>query len=284
MNLFAKINSLENKTNTEKEIIDFINKYPIEFNQMSIGEISERCYVSKASIYRLCNRLGYSGLNELKMMITASVSDKLVHENTKVDFNRPFEKEDSDFSVLTLIRELYEQTIYYSSTHLNMRELHYAIVELKKARNVILFVDEENYNIAEIFKNRMRTLGVHIDLPDSEYLKLSVAQTSSKEDAIIYATYSPKLNKHQEYFKTLIGNSSKIILISPPTNESFALRATHRLTINTGESPGHKITNFSNNLAFSFIYDVIYSLYFKKDYDINFENLKTLYMKQKSME
>lgn len=284
MNLFAKINSLENKTNTEKEIIDFINMYPMEFNRMSVTEIAQRCYVSKASIYRLCRRLDYAGLNEMKMMITASLSDKLVHENAEIDFNRPFDKKDSDFSVLTLIRELYEQTIYYSSTHLDMRELHYAIAELRKSKNVFLFVDEENHSVAEIFKNRMRILGVNIDLPESEILKLSVAQSSSKEDIVIYATYSPKLNKHQEYFKMLTGNNTKIILISPPNEELFAQKATHRLTINTGEEAAPKITNFSNNLAFSFIYDVIYSLYFKKDYDCNIENLKTLYMKQKSME
>lgn len=89
MNLFARINSLENTTNTEKQIINFINQDPMEFSRMTTDEIAKRCYVSKASIYRFCQKLGYSGLNEVKLMITVSLTDRLAHEEVEVDFNRP---------------------------------------------------------------------------------------------------------------------------------------------------------------------------------------------------
>lgn len=284
MNIFAKINSLENTTNTERQIINFINEEPMEFNRLNIDEIAKRCYVSRASIYRFCQKLGYSGLSELKLMITASISDKLAHDDVEINFNRPFQNEDTDFSVLSTIRELYEQTIYYSSTHLNMKELYYATQALKKAKNIILFVDEKNYNIAEIFKNRMRMLGANIEMPDNEFIKLSVAQSISDKDTVIYCTDKPKLKKHQEFFKIFIGNNTKIILISPTSDELIVRQATYNLIVHTGEEDMPSIANFSNNLAFSFIFDVVYSLFFKQDYDLNLENMKTLYMKQKSME
>lgn len=284
MNLFAKINSLKDFTNTEKQIINFINESPMEFNAMSVEEIAERCYVSKATIYRLCSKLGYGGLNELKMMITASISDKLVNEKNDIDFNRPFQSDDSDFSVLTKIRELYEQTIYYSSNHLDLRELHYSIQEIKRAKNVLIFIDEDNYSVAKIFKDRMRILGVNIELPDNQYMKISVANSSSKEEVVIYATNDPKQKKHLEFFKSFNGNNTKIILISPSDDKILAPRSTRRLIMNSGERNEPKISNFSSNLAFSFIFDVIYSLYFKTEYDLNLENMRILHMKQKNID
>lgn len=284
MNLFARINSLENTTNTEKQIINFINQDPMEFSRMTTDEIAKRCYVSKASIYRFCQKLGYSGLNEVKLMITVSLTDRLAHEEVEVDFNRPFHKEDTDFSVLATIRKLYEETIYYSSTHLDMKELYYSTQELKKHKNILIFIDEKNYSVAEIFKNRMRMLGANIEIPDNDFMKLSVAQFSSSEDIVIYGTDNPKLTMHQEFFKTFAGNNTKTILISPSNDENIVRKATYNLIMNTGEKPMPTIANFSSNLAFSFIFDVIYSLYFKKDYDLNLENMKILYMKQKMTE
>jgi len=284
LNLFAKINSLGNLTNTEKEIVDFINQSPIVFIEMTVEEIAERCFVSKATIYRFCKKLGYSGLNELKMMITASVSDKLVNEKNEINFNRPFKQEDSDFSVLTIMRELYEQTIYHSSTHLNMKELHFSIDELSNARNVYLFVEDSNYNIAKTFRDRMRIIGVNIEIPENDYMKLTVAHSSTKQDVAIYATNDPNFKNHLEYFKILSGNSTRIILISTSDDKVLVDRATYRLIIEPSEKITPSIANFSSNLAFSFIFDVIYSLYFKKNYSYNLETKKNLYMRQKNME
>lgn len=284
MNFFTKINSLENTTSAEKQIINFLKQNPIELNHMSVDEIADRCFVSKASIYRLCEKLGYSGLNEMKLRIIASLPDKIVQENTDVDFSRPFRKEDSDFMVLSTIKELYEQTINHSLTYLSMEELQYTISLLKSAKNIFIFVEEENRNIAEIFKNRIRMLGINIELLESDVMKLSVAQTSKIKDVALYVTSNPKLKSHQRYFKILNGNRTKIILVSSPTNEVIVKMATHHLIVNPGEQLAPEITNFSNNLVFSFIFDVIYSLFFKEDYDMNLENMKNLFMKRESME
>ena len=93
LNIFAKIKNIQNITESEQIIIDFMNEHPIEFSKMTIEEIAKACYVSKSSIYRFCNKLGYSGLNELKLVITASFSDKLIHESYEVNYNQPFSKD-----------------------------------------------------------------------------------------------------------------------------------------------------------------------------------------------
>ena len=284
LNIFAKINNLQNVTESESIIIDFMNEYPIEFTNMDIDEIADKCYVSKSSIYRLCNKLGYSGLNEMKMMVTASFRDKLAHDDYDVNFNRPFAKDDSDFAILSNMRSLYEQITYLSSTHMDMTQLHYSIYHLKQATNLILFIDEEYIHVAEMFKRRMQTIGVNIQVPDSNALKIAAAHNSKIKDVAIYATYFTKENKHQELIKLLNGNQTKVILLAPSDNEVLIERATNHLTIGKSEENSPMIGNFSTTLYFMFVFDIIYSLYFNKDHKINIENMNALFMKQKSMD
>lgn len=283
MNIFAKIDNLKNVTESEAIIIDFIKEYPIDFTNMDIDEMVDKCFVSKSSIYRLCNKLGYSGLNELKIMVTASIQEKLAYEEFEVDFNRPFIKKDSEFTVLSNLRNLYEQTVYLSSSHIDMIELHYSIYHLKNALKIILFIDEEYHYIAEIFKKRMQLLGVNIEVPENDTMKIAAAQNSKRDNVAIYATYFTKENKHQELIKLLNGNQTKIILLSPSDNEVLIKRATNYITIGRSEKSGPMIANFSTSVYFMFIFDIIYSLYFNKDYDKNIENINALYMKGKSM-
>lgn len=283
MNIFAKINNIPNITESEQIIIDFMSDHPIEFSKMTIDELADACYISKSSIYRFCNKLGYSGFNELKLVITASFSDKLMHDNYEVDFNFPFSKNDSDFTVLSQMRRLYEKTVYLATTHMDMVQLHYSISLLKQASNLIIFVDETNREVGEMFKKRMQRIGARIQLPETEDLKIAAAQNSQKTDVAIYVTYQTKRTAHQEIVKMLNGNQTRIILISPSDNQLLIDRSTTHLTIGKSEWDGPTVGSYSTNLMFMFVFDTLYSLYFNKDHEENVEKIQSLFMKRKNM-
>ena len=274
---------MQNITESEQIIIDLMSKHPIEFSKMTIEEIAEACYVSKSSIYRFCNKLGYSGLNELKLVITASFSDKLMHESYEVNYNQPFSKDDSDFGVLSQMRRLYEQSIYLATTHMDMLQLHYASSLLKQAANIVVFIDKGNHEVAEIFKKRMQLIGVNVVVTENDDLKIAAAQNSRKEDVALYATYNTKSVKHQELIKLLNGNQTRIVLLSPSDNEILINRSTQYITLGRSEVDGPLIGHFSTNLLFMFVFDVLYSLFFNKEYEMNLEKLQSLYMKRKSI-
>ena len=167
---------------------------------------------------------------------------------------------------------------------MDMTQLHYSIYHLKRATNIVLFIDEEYIHVAKILKKRMQMIGVNIEVPDNNTMKIATAQNSKKNDVAIYATYFTKKNKHQELIKLLNGNQTKIILLAPSDNEVLIQRATNHLTIGKSEENDPMIGNFSTTLYFMFIFDIIYSLYFNKDYEINIGNMNALFMKQKSMD
>ena len=44
---------------------------------MTSQELTNQCYVSSATLYRLCDKLDISGFSKLKMEITSSLDDYL---------------------------------------------------------------------------------------------------------------------------------------------------------------------------------------------------------------
>ncbi|WP_440912734.1 MurR/RpiR family transcriptional regulator, partial [Enterococcus innesii] len=177
MNLFAKLNCVKYLSDTEHNIIDLINKDPVAFTQMTIREISSLAFVSKATIYRFCKKLGYSGLNELKLMVTASYADQLQHADKKVDLNIPFGKTDSAFTVISNLRDLYERSLFLATTFISVKDLQQIAVDLIHAVNIIVFVDDEQLHVAKIFKDRMESCGARVTVPANLYQKISLAQS-----------------------------------------------------------------------------------------------------------
>jgi DNA-binding MurR/RpiR family transcriptional regulator len=101
MNIFSKFEHLKDLTQNETVFVDFIKNNPEQFINMKSSEICNACYISSSSIYRLCNKLGLSGLSELKVQVSASLVNY-------VSENKEFE---NDFSCETPIAKTISENI-----------------------------------------------------------------------------------------------------------------------------------------------------------------------------
>ncbi|GAA0086487.1 hypothetical protein UT300007_29270 [Clostridium sp. CTA-7] len=63
MNIFSKLNKLTNLTENEKTLVTYMQDNPEIFVKMSAAEISEACFISTSTIYRLCQKLDLIGLS-----------------------------------------------------------------------------------------------------------------------------------------------------------------------------------------------------------------------------
>lgn len=69
-----QIRTLYNSLKTaEKKAADYILKHPEEIIHCSITEFSCLCDASESTIFRLCNKLGYIGYQELKINLASTV-------------------------------------------------------------------------------------------------------------------------------------------------------------------------------------------------------------------
>ena len=67
--LLKKLENLENVTPNERILIDAILKDPESFIAAKPKEIASLTYVSVPTIYRLINKLGLCGVNDLKLQL-----------------------------------------------------------------------------------------------------------------------------------------------------------------------------------------------------------------------
>ena len=279
MNFFAKLRSFTNLSVGEVTLIEFIEQDPIAFLKMDATAIGKACFVSKSTLYRLCQKLECSGLTALKMMISASYSDKNQNESKIIDRHRPFSPHDSPFTIVSNLRDLYEQSLNLVVSHLDMNDLRSIADELNAAASIVIFVDDHKYHIANAFKERMERIGARVSVPTNDYMKIAAAQTTRPNDVVLYASYTPSHSKHMEFVKIIKGNRSKLIVMSASHDNTLSNQGHRKLIVGPGDHDLNHIADFSDTVLFQFAFDCIYSVYFKKDYDRNVEKIHSTYLK-----
>ena len=75
MNLFINLKENKDLSKNERILADYILKHPEDVLKMSSKDLGKVCFVSTATVYRLCDKLGLSGFSDLKIKITSSLDD-----------------------------------------------------------------------------------------------------------------------------------------------------------------------------------------------------------------
>ena len=107
MNIFTKLEHLNDLTESEKIIVDYIKNNPETFIKMSAVQISKTWFVSTSSLYRLCTKLGYSGLAELKVQVSSSLND-YIQEDKEFDYDYPIKPNQTQYQITHKLKEVYE--------------------------------------------------------------------------------------------------------------------------------------------------------------------------------
>ena len=190
MNIFNKLSNTKNLTNNEKQIVNFILQNPSKFLNMSSDTICKECFVSTTTLYRLCQKLNISGLSELKVKISGSISNYL-NENKEFDFDFPVKQNQTHYEILTKIREDYDQTILSTFNLFNLDQLKLAIDAMKKAKQIDVYTSAGNIFFAENFKFQMQEIGITINVPVEEYNQRLVASCSDETHMAILISFPP---------------------------------------------------------------------------------------------
>lgn len=165
--ILAAINrSKESFSQTEEVIANFFSNYPDEIPNLTLGEISEKCFVSKASISRFTRKIGYDNYAELKlkMKTVKEESESVSNFQTNDIFNRLF--------------EMYTTIIKRHQLLLNESQVKETVNLILNAKNIyILGLGNSDY-IASDFSLRLTRYGfksTSITKAHSMYMQSKVA-------------------------------------------------------------------------------------------------------------
>lgn len=270
MNIFTTIKQTKNFTESETIFADYILNHPHDVLEFDIQQLSKNAYVSASTIYRVIDKLGLSGLTQLKVQISLQL-EKNKQEVNDVDYNYPFNEKNTQYQITAQMLTLYEQTVKNTFNLIDLDVLLNVVQALKKAHNIYIFPSIGNYFMAESFQQNMLEIGVRVEVISEAYYQHWHASLCDKNDIVIIISYSAKTPQIMRNVNDLKDRNVPIVLISSTKHTPVDEYAKYHLYFSSYEDHEEKIASFSSRLSLQYLLDCIYACYFNRDYQKNLE-------------
>ncbi len=272
MYLFQQIEEVILKYNdTRRAIGEFVLKEKYNLRRMSMDEVAKRTYTSKATLVRFAKTIGYSGWREF---ITAFTEEILYEErsHTEIDPNFPFREQDSFEEIANNIGNLQAESIKDTINLLNVNMLNQAVSILTKSKSITLFCISPYIYLAEVFRRKMLTIGEIVEIANPLEARIS-AQVLNEGDCAILISYSGnnEILEPLVHISTLKKRGAQIIAITSGGDNYIRKNVECVLTMSSRERLYSKISNFATEESVHFLLNVLFSCYFKQNYQANID-------------
>ncbi len=270
MNIFLKLQKQDHFSSNEKIVANYILKKPQAVLNMSYKELGQACFVSPATVYRLCDKLELSGFSDLKMKITSSLPDYLKC-NDDFDFDFPVKQYQTHYEIVHNLGEDYKQTIDLTGNLFDLEQLRLVASAMKKAQVIDLYTSAGNIYFALNFQFQMQEIGVHVHVPIEDYQQRLTAASSDENHLAVVITFGGRGVLTEVLPRILSKVKTPIVLISSRDYSFKDIEPDYHLYLAHHENHYKKISSFSTRLSLLYILDTLYTSYFELDYQKNLD-------------
>ena len=276
MNLFINLKENKELSKNERILANYILKHPEDVLKMSSKDLGKVCFVSTATVYRLCDKLGLSGFSDLKIKITSSLDDYR-KSNEDFNFDFPVNQFQTHYEIIQKIKEDYEQTLNLTANLFSLDQLRLIASAMEKSQIIDVYTSAGNINFALNFQFQMQEIGIQVNVPIDEYQQRLTAASSNENHLAIIITFGGRGILSDILPRILHKVKTPIVLISSYDYTFKDFDADYQLYISSYENHYKKISSFSTRLSILYILDVLYTCYFKLDYQENIEKKLAYY-------
>ena len=198
--LMSRIDGMSNQfTKTDWKIVQFMKNSPQEFLAGSAQNLAAKINISDASIVRFAQKVGFSGLSELKY----TLQNELDKESAIISHNA-YTSLMQDYSILT--EALFKMV---KPDHIDILRK-----QMLKAKRIYIVGLDQNRNVAELAINKFTLLGMDVQaITTRDALKFR-ASLATHEELFIIITFSGNRHSLAEALGEIIQKDSFIALIS----------------------------------------------------------------------
>lgn len=239
----AKLLKMRNQlTDSEKTFFDYSIENPHKLNNNNIIQIANELFISKTTISRACQKLGFSGFKEFKYSLLSEDSDgenSNIPNKSRVDFYE-------------LINNRLEKTIELidDTTFDKIIEL------IKTSENIEVFSVGGSYSSGLELSRKLRRLDYNINTR-SDWDELEViSKRLTDKDLAIFLSQTGETKMLLDYQNNLVKNGCPIISIIGAKDSSLGTQSTVVLYAPTVINYKEDI-DLSSRVSFIFIIDLI---------------------------
>lgn len=268
-------------TSSEKQIAAFIESNPRIVINLSLEELSEKCFVSQASIIRLCKKLGLKGFADFKIRLASELSNFAL-DNKEIQVDVPIPPDSDCHQIAEIFYNLSSQTLQTTFNSLDFNAIRRSARILAGADQIHIYGRGESLILAEDFHYKMIRIGKNSSLESLNGFQEAKCLRSNHKISQAALLISHYCNSRQVHYIVDELMSSKIpfILVTASENawpyENFAAST---LRISCSESR-FKMGSFVSRTAMLYVLDCLYGQIFSLNYEQNKNNL-TQFSKRK---
>lgn len=249
-------------TTAHKKLADFVISNPEFVLNQSISEVAAACDVGEATISRFCRVLGFKGYHDFKL----SIVKHLQEEDPNGSGGHPIANDDSILSVVQSILAQNIKTLNETSNLIKEADITKAVEYLSSANRIMFFGVGSSFSAALEGYNKFMRITPNVCINMETHMQYVAASLMNENDVAVVISYSGSTKEVVEITRTAKERGAKIICItrylkSPLTNYSDV-----SLLCSSNERSVHG-NSLSMELAQIFLLDILYTEFFKKNYE-----------------
>ena len=261
-------------TDSEKQIAAFIEQNPRHVVNLSLEEFSDQCYVSQASIIRLCKKLGAKGFSDFKIRLAESLSSFALNDR-EIHVDIPISPDADSREIAETFLKLSTQTLQTTFNNLNYTALRRAALILSRSDMVHIYGRGESLILAEDFHYKLIRIGIQSSLEAlNGFQEAKCLHTSSKlrQSALLISHYCNSRQVNYIVDELMSAKIPYILVTAAEKAWPYENFASTTLRVTSSESR-FKMGSFVSRTAMLYLLDCLYGQIFSLNYEENKNNL-----------
>ena len=193
---------------SEQVVARYIIDHPDQVINLSVAALADAAQVSDPTVVRACQKLGFTGYQDLKVTLAQSMVSPLqnVHEEVTPG--------DDMAKVVAKVFASATNTLQYTYETLNVAALEQAVQLLQGARRILIFGLGASASVAADLQHKLQRLNLQAQAYSDSHLQALAAAYATGEDVVFAISHSGSSRVVVDNVRIARANGAKIICLS----------------------------------------------------------------------
>lgn len=249
-------------TKQSKRLADFIRENPPQAIKMTAKTLGEASGTSAAAVVRLCQQLGYDGLEQLKISLAKTVS----HDELSAPIDPIIAPGDSVSDIAQKLCHIHTGAVQETLALMDYDAVKKTVALLQKARRVYLFGVGSSGLVAQEFCHRLNRIGITCIFLQDGHTNLEYAAVAEEKDLLIGFSYSGETK--EVYLVAEQAKARGVPVIAVTRGKASTLSAGASIVLNIPVTEKRvRVGAVASITSQMFVVDVLYMSLIQKDYE-----------------
>lgn len=256
---------------SEKQIARYILNHGEDVLSLSVKELSLKTYTSPATIVRLCKKIGLEGYNDFKIKYSAELQYDQRNKK-RIDVNFPFSKDDEQTKIANNLASLTQEVINDTHQLIDFDVLNQIIDLLDSYQDIDIYGAGNSILAALSFQHKMMRIQRNVNVKTIPGEQIFMSYNSNPNRIAIVISYSGETSDIIRIAHVLKEKNTKIIAVTSLGDNQLSRLAYLTLHLDSREKIFNKIAPFSSQISMEYVFNLIFSCLFQRNYEENVRN------------